>query len=96
MVDAIGGRTTNGASPATRVSDVQAIKAAATPARPPAARPTLGGVAREMAASPPVDIDRVARIKRAIAEGRFPISPSTIADQMIALRMNWVAKDTGE
>lgn len=97
MVDAIGGRTIpGGVSPVTRVADVQAAKAATATAQPTAnaAPATLGAVAREMASSAPVDTDRVSRIKRAITEGRFPISPTTIADQMIALRLDWISKDS--
>ena len=48
-----------------------------------------GGLARTMAASAPVDTDRVATIKKAIADGRFPILPTTIADRLIALKLHW-------
>ena len=36
--------------------------------------------------------DRVAAIKKAIADGNFPILPATIADQMIALKLDWNGK----
>lgn len=49
-------------------------------------------MARTMAAQPPVDMDRVAEIKKAIAQGNFPILPATIADQMIALKLDWNGK----
>ena len=52
-----------------------------------------GGLAQSMAASPPVDIDRVAQIKKAIAEGSFPIVPETIADRLIALKLQWHPDD---
>lgn len=52
-----------------------------------------GGIARSMAASAPVDTDRVQRIKRAIAEGNFPIVPATIADRLIALKLEWSPND---
>ena len=52
-----------------------------------------GGLARSMAASAPVDTDRVATIKKAIAEGRFPILPATIADRLIALKLQWKPND---
>ena len=48
--------------------------------------------ARNLAAQPPVDMDRVAQIKKAIANGDFPILPATIADQMIALKLDWNGK----
>ena len=43
----------------------------------------------EMAAKPPVDRERVQAIKAAIAEGRFPIYPATIADRLIAFAEGW-------
>jgi negative regulator of flagellin synthesis FlgM len=50
-------------------------------------------VAASLSASPPVDTDRVATIRKAIEEGRFPLSPATIADNMIALKLNWVRNE---
>ncbi|QHL90161.1 flagellar biosynthesis anti-sigma factor FlgM [Sphingomonas changnyeongensis] len=49
--------------------------------------------AREMAARPPVDADRVAEIRRALEEGRFPITPARIADRLIAAKMLWAKPD---
>lgn len=49
----------------------------------------LSGIAKALAAEPPVNSDRVAEIKKAIANGSFPILPATIADRLIALSMNW-------
>lgn len=34
--------------------------------------------------APPVDVDRVNEIRRAIEQGRYPIVPAQIADAMIA------------
>lgn len=45
------------------------------------------------AASAPVDAERVARIKKAIADGNFPLVPSTIADRLIALKLQWNPND---
>lgn len=53
----------------------------------------LSGLAKDMAASPPVDLDRVAKIKKAIADGSFPLVPATIADRLIALQLNWKPHD---
>ena len=96
MVDAIG------KTPGIAMQGVTKV-AAPTPVVPTAAEPdaptqaasttALGGTARQLAASPPVDLERVTRIRRAIEEGRFPLSPSTIADRLIALRMDWIAHD---
>ncbi|HSX53700.1 MAG TPA: flagellar biosynthesis anti-sigma factor FlgM, partial [Sphingomonas sp.] len=41
----------------------------------------------------PVDAERVARIKKAIADGNFPLVPSTIADRLLALKLQWNPND---
>ncbi len=78
--------------------------AAATPARPvqptttprdpsPADITSAGGVAASLASKPPIDAERVAQIKKAIANGTFPILPATIADRLLALRYDWMGHD---
>ncbi len=41
--------------------------------------------ARMAAEGAPVDLDRVAAIKAAIASGNYPVDPAAIADRMLAL-----------
>ncbi|EQB32047.1 flagellar biosynthesis anti-sigma factor FlgM [Sphingobium ummariense] len=41
--------------------------------------------ARMAAEGAPVDMDRIAAIKAAIASGNYPVDPSTIAEKMLAL-----------
>lgn len=65
--------------------------AAPTPARAPAAG--VSAIARELAAAPPVDAEHVARIRRAIADGTFPILPATVADRLLAFKLNWTGDD---
>ncbi|RDE05886.1 flagellar biosynthesis anti-sigma factor FlgM [Sphingomonas aracearum] len=55
-----------------------------------AAASTVAAQASAAAARPPVNTDRVAEIKRAIANGTFPILPAKIADAMIALKIDWM------
>ncbi len=50
-------------------------------------------LARSMAAQAPVDTDRVARIRKAVQEGRFPIYPATVADRLLALKLEWNPND---
>ena len=38
-------------------------------------------------------VKHVQRIKEALANGTFPISPATLADRMIALRYDWMSRD---
>ena len=72
-------------------------RAVETPVRADAQAPATGfrRVAQELAAQAPVDTDRVARIRRAIQEGRFPLSPATIADRLLALKMDWTGNEQG-
>ena len=66
----------------------QAGAGPAAPAGPPtqATATTLSGaqtVDSILANTPVVDVDRVAEIKRAIAEGRFQVNPERIADGLL-------------
>ncbi|MBA4047597.1 MAG: flagellar biosynthesis anti-sigma factor FlgM [Sphingomonas sp.] len=67
---------------------------AATPTPAPAARATAGAALQalvtDLAVRPPVNEERVARIRQAIANGTYPISPENVADRLIALRLNWI------
>jgi negative regulator of flagellin synthesis FlgM len=94
MVDPIGPK---GLTPSDlRVVPVTPV--AAAPKAAPSATPEVqvsptAQLAGQLAAQPPVDADRVARIKRAIADGTFPILPATIADSILALRYDWMSDD---
>jgi negative regulator of flagellin synthesis FlgM len=44
--------------------------------------------ARMAAEGAPVDMDRIAAIKSAIASGNYPVNPSAIAERMIALDLS--------
>ena len=75
-----------------RLVRIDAAKATEAP-RPAVAEGKAETVAIQlssaMAAQAPVDADRVARIKKAIEDGRFPTVPATIADRLLALKMEW-------
>jgi negative regulator of flagellin synthesis FlgM len=99
MVDPIG---LKGSTPADRIVAPVTVVAAVAKTVPVAAEPhpqetqtttSAGQLASELASKPPIDMDRVTRIKKAIADGTFPILPATIADQLLALKMNWVPND---
>ena len=97
MVDSIGAKPQQASGSVSRVAapaaapTVQPVVQQATTRQPVAAAPTtqLSGLAKSMAASAPVDSDRVGEIKKAIATGTFPILPATIADRLLALKLNW-------
>ena len=50
---------------------------------------TLKALSAPLATTPPVDADRVSKIKKAIADGKFPLVPSTVADRLLALKLEW-------
>lgn len=88
MVDPIGWKAT---APLARTSvstpPSAPIRIAETPAATDAA--PASGLTQELSAAPPVDLERVSRIKAAIAAGKFPILPSTIADRLLAFKLEW-------
>lgn len=94
MVDGIRatGGTGDGLAPVMRAAPVPALVPVATP-RSQDGAPQLAALARSVAASAPVDADRVARIKQAVANGTFPILPATIADRLMAFRYEWITDD---
>ena len=99
MVESIGSMTGRaGVSPVAavqRTAKAAPVAEAATVTKqsPTDATQAPGALASAMAAEPPVNADRVQQIKTALANGTFPLSPSTIADQFIALRYDWVSRN---
>jgi len=73
---------------ATRVVPIEAVR---TP-QPAVAETSARETAKALAARPPVDMERVQMIKRALQEGRYPLVPAKIADRMIAAQMRWAEK----
>lgn len=53
------------------------------------AETTSAALSRSLASEAPVDSERVARIRKAVQEGRFPLVPSTVADRLLALKLEW-------
>lgn len=96
MVDSIGWK----AGGVSRITAPVPIAPVAKPAAGASSEPMAAPVATEstrlaksLAAAPPVDTDRVAQIRKAIGDGKFPLSPSTIADRLIALKLEWKSND---
>lgn len=94
MVDTTGVKGAANDRAVARVLEVRAIVPTPPAANPPsAAMPDLArlsGIAAELSVRPPVDADRVQQIKRAIANGTFPILPATVADRLLAVRYEWL------
>lgn len=93
MVESIGARPISGETKVARVAAARPVASVRPNVVPEGDTTALGGVAKSLAAKPPVDVDRVALVRRAIERGDFPILPATIADRMIALKYDWMSAD---
>jgi negative regulator of flagellin synthesis FlgM len=95
-----------GIGPARALSDSDRAAAAARPASASAsaasayAKPGVAveiGAASEVdLASPPVDPERVEKIRNALREGTYPLVPAKIADAMIAAQVSFAVLPAGE
>lgn len=75
------GAQTGQAAPVAKADDAVA-KGVSGPASPAAAMASKGA---------PVDMDKIAAIRTAIAEGRYPVDPEKIAQRMIDLDLKPLA-----
>lgn len=64
------------ATPTARLGDSRTQEQVSAPVSP---------AAEMVAAGPPVNADKVAAIRAAIADGNYPVDPEKIAERMIAL-----------
>lgn len=97
MVDSIGAKpSVAGDRSVARVAAATPTTAVQTPSQPQAqasVRSDSLALAKSMASASPVNASRVAEIKKAIASGNFPILPATIADRLMAFRLDWTSND---
>jgi negative regulator of flagellin synthesis FlgM len=99
MVDRINAAPVTATERVSSARTTVPVAQPATPAPTPnAAEPTtiasaLQSLVGDLAAKPPVDTDRVARIRNAIATNTYPLSPENVADRLIALKLNWIPHD---
>jgi negative regulator of flagellin synthesis FlgM len=95
MVDSIGNKpsavTDRRIAPVVPASSVASAQPVAS--QPQAVQSTATELTSAMAAKPPVDSERVARIRKAVQDGRFPLYPATIADRLLALKLEWSPND---
>ncbi len=91
MVDPIGPKGSTprmtpvlGAAAAAKIASAIATPEAQTRAGSP-----VGHLAQELASKAPVDVDRVDRLRRSIAEGTFTVDPEAVAERLIALKGEW-------
>lgn len=95
MVDPIGNKAGPVAdrriAPVAPAAPVAAAQPVASEMR--AVESTAAELSGTMAAKPPVDSERVAKIRKAVQDGNFPIYPATIADRLLALKLEWSPND---
>lgn len=92
MVDSIGLRPIGNDRKVMEVQRVASPAAAASVVKQPGTT-QASTVAAQLSVSAPIDTDRVNKIKQAVADGNFPLSPATIADRLIAARYEWMAHE---
>ena len=95
MVDPIGNKAGAVAdrriAPVAPAAPVEAAKSVSNEVK--TVESTAVQLSGTMAAKPPVDAERVAKIRKAIEDGKFPIYPTTIADRLLALKLEWSPND---
>ncbi|MDT8760647.1 flagellar biosynthesis anti-sigma factor FlgM [Sphingomonas psychrotolerans] len=95
MVDPIGNKAGAVAdrriAPVAPAAPVEVAKSVSNDVAP--VESTATALSSSMAAKPPVDAERVAKIRKAIEDGKFPIYPTTIADRLLALKLEWSPND---
>ena len=92
MVDPLGFRPIDRSerlAPAGDAARKGPVERAVVAPEPDTVSSQLRTMTRDAAARPPVDHDRVAKIKAAIERDEFPIVPATVADRLIALKLHW-------
>ena len=67
----------------------QTANAAARPTETAAKQLELSALAFDFGKAAPVDEKRVEAVKRAVRNGTYPVTPETIADRMLALKLYW-------
>ncbi|VXC74748.1 conserved hypothetical protein [Sphingomonas sp. T1] len=104
MVESIGSKPlTGGERSVARIAATTPVQPAAQPLaqaqapdRAVEAEPSATSsiaLARTMAAAAPINEARVAAVKKAVANGTFPILPATIADRLLAFKLEWAPND---
>lgn len=92
MVDPVGAKPVTQERSIARVAQTAPIARSRSVVQDDIETPVAGGIAglvAEYADKAPIDLERVAKIRQAIANNSYPIVAETIADRLIAIKMNW-------
>lgn len=98
MIESIGSKAGIGAvTPQDRLvvpitPTAQTAQAAARPSESTKRQLELTALAFDFGKGAPVDEKHVDEVKRAVRNGTYPITPDTIADRMLALKLYWSPK----
>lgn len=84
MIDGVGRSGANRIDVARGASEGSRAAAVGDKTRAPSAA-VESAVFELVSAGPPIDMAKVAAVRAAIAEGRYPVNPQAIADAMVAL-----------
>ncbi|EXS70786.1 flagellar biosynthesis anti-sigma factor FlgM [Sphingobium sp. Ant17] len=89
MIKSVG-QNMSAAIEATRLREGGKTRASSTTgsAVAPSASASASPAARMAAEGAPVDMDRIAAIKSAIASGNYPVNAAAIADRMVELDLS--------
>ena len=102
MVESIGSKPlTGGERSIMRIAATAPVQPSAQPlaqmpdrmVEPEPSATSSIALARTMAAAAPINEARVAAVKKAVANGTFPILPATIADRLLAFKLEWAPHD---
>ncbi|MBS0504481.1 MAG: flagellar biosynthesis anti-sigma factor FlgM [Proteobacteria bacterium] len=96
MIDPIGvkpGTVQGGRVEYNEPTKVVPLQSVSAPQQAVVAETGARETVKAMAVRPPVDSDRVQQIKKALQEGRYPILPTKIADNIIAAQFLWVEQN---
>lgn len=86
MVDSIGSRT---GAVAAAAASVPVQRVAGRREETIAAQRELSALAFDFDKAAPVNAAHVEEVRRAIRNGTYPVLPETIADRLLALKLNW-------
>lgn len=93
-LDSVSAKGTRSNKPATTAAEAKAAEVKSNAPAPATAKPgeqvmlseqaqTIGRLQSKIDNAPDVDMEKVAEIRRAIAEGKFEVNPERIAENML-------------
>ncbi|MET0238632.1 MAG: flagellar biosynthesis anti-sigma factor FlgM [Sphingobium sp.] len=85
MIKPVGQAMSAAIEATTKVREIAPVRSVAPKTAAPVDKPLQTPAARLASEGAPVDLEKVARIKAAIASGNYPVDANRIADRMVEL-----------